>query len=322
MTVATLTGARLSQLSRCPRQAAYGALGTPEDETPVDMALYFRRGHFMSRLRHLEYAEQYGADQVELEREIPWALGTGHADIYIQPTRTIVEVVSTVSPSALIEALKIDQAKTYVVLDPEAERAVVDVINPSSLAPAHSIPVRVADDDEAEVHEKVAQVVRAVESGGEELPARVCERPSQARSYLCPFASTCFAGWQEPEHDIDSPEARRLAAELLALDRARREAKAVVSELDGRWRDVTGELAEIVPAGKTHLGAVTITRTPVAGRVTFGLSTARKAGYWTPEDEARFEAFLKRGEPHERWSVVRDGEGPLVDTDDYGEVPF
>jgi hypothetical protein len=322
--VTDLTGPRLSQLSRCPRQAAYGALDTPEDPTPVPMAVYWRRGHVYQRLRFEEYAAEHGRDNVEFERPIPWPLGEGHADIYVKPTKTIVELVSTVAPSHNMLALKFQQAKCYLHFDPEAERAVVEAINPSRLEPAETFPVRVSDEDAAEIDAAVAAVQHAIESGGDRMPERVCEKPSDARQHLCPFATTCFAGWTAPAPvPLDDPAAVQAAVDAYKARVKRDEAKAILKDADQDWQDAVGVLAEYVPAGKHTVGGLTVARTSVKARETFSFANARKAGALAEPELERLSAFVKVGEPHERWTIERNGE-PLDDAaaDDFGDVPF
>lgn len=84
---------------------------------------------------------------------------------------------------------------------------------------------------------------------------------------------------------------------------------------------MTGELAELeLPAGKTHLGALTVRRTPVKGRTSFRYSVAVKAGALDP---GQVSEFVSVGQGYDRWEVERDGEGPLVDPEDFGEeAPF
>lgn len=319
MSVRELTGLRLSETARCLRQAAYRGLGAPEDEPPADVQLYFRRGHFFGRLRAAEYADEYGADAIQVEREIPWPGGTGHADIYVIPTRTLVEVVSTVAPTPLMLGHKIEQVKRYLHYDPEAEHAVVEHINPSRLAPVDAFPVRLTDDDRERIDAETAALLIAVAvDNASELP-RVCSKPGDARQQLCPFADTCFAGWQQPEVELDSPEARQLAAEGLQLARARREAQAEAKETDEAWRDWQARAVEAgVPEGVSRIGPVVVKRTLVAGRETFRRQVAEKAGIWTTADSERFRDFLSIGQPHERWTVEQDGDGPVVTGDDFG----
>lgn len=324
MSVRELTGLRLSESARCVRQAAYRGLGAPETEQPFDVQLYFRRGHFFGRLRAAEYRDEYGADAIQTEREIPWPGGVGHADIYVIPTRTLVEVVSTVSPTPAMLGHKIEQVKRYLHYDPEAEQAVVEHVNPSRLAPVDAFPVRLTDDDRERIDGETAALLIAVAvDNASELP-RVCSKPGDARQQLCPFADTCFAGWTAPEFELDSPEARQLAAEGLRVKLERDAAKAVLDVADEGWRDWQARAVEAgVPEGVTRIGPVVVKRTLVAGRESFRRQRAEKAGIWTAADSERFRDFLSIGQPHERWAVEQEGDGPVVEADDFGdEAPW
>lgn len=299
----TLTGPRLSELSRCVRQCAYTALGAARDEPP-DLSVYFRRGHFFGRLRYEEYAERYGRDQVEREREIPWRFGAGHADIYVRPERRIVEVVSTVTPSPATLGHKIEQVKQYLMLDAEAERASVDVIDPSRLTPVQSLPVHVTDDDCTELAQRIEALGEALAANEAELAPRACTRPSEARGRLCPYASTCFAGWVEQPADLSSLQAEDAYRLVAMRKRELDEARTLAEIRDAAYREALGLAEEAgAPEGRSRAGGVELNRVTVKGRETFALATARKAGAWTAADDERLGPFVRFGEPSTRWSV-------------------
>jgi len=296
-----------SATARCARQGAYKILGAHEDEEPVDVTVYHRRGHFFELLRAREYEETFGADNIERQRLVHWqAAGhtfAGATDIYVKPLKRIVEVVSAVGPTKEVYLRKIEQAAFYGVLDPEAESVHVDLLDPSKLAPAESIPVRITDDTRQEVERKIAAVAIAIESHGEDMPDRVCSHPREARHHLCPYASTCFAGHQEPEHVIDDDDTAVSVHLAFAMAERRKAAKAEYDHLDAAYRQATDRLAEHIPPGKTHVGPYTVTRSDVKGRETFRYSVAVAAGALDP---AQVAAFVNIGEPHTRWKIEGD----------------
>ena len=320
MSTRELTGLRLSEVARCPRQAAYRGLSVPEDEPPYDVSLYYRRGAFFQKLREAEYAAEYGRDQIEVEREVPWPGGTGHADIYVRPTKTLVEVVSAVSPSAKMLGLKIEQVKRYLHYDPDAELALVEHIDPSRLAPIDSFPVRLTDGEGERIDREVAGLLASLDSGGADLPDRVCARPNEARQYLCPFASACFNGWEEPVADIDSPEAWDLGAEGLRLQARRQDRGIDKRKIDEEWRDWQLRCQSAgVPEGTSRVGGALIKRTKVKARESFRFAVARQAGALGERDLERLAPYLTTGEPHERWTIEQGDGEPIVAGDDYGE---
>lgn len=320
MAVAEVTNVRgiTSGMARCARQGAYAALHTEPDPPLFEMEEFYRRGHFMERLRLMEWDARYPGE-VEKKRPIPWeAAGRvfhGEADGYHTPERKIIEVVSSVSPSRHTIGLKVAQARTYVALDSEAESAVVDVIDPSRLAPADQIAVVVTDDHRAEVQAKVAAVGLALESNGAEMPARVCDRPGQAQSMLCPFASTCFAGFEEPSRfEITDPKAMDAAARVLSAEADERIHKAALKEVAEAKKQAQADLLEYTPEGKSVVGPFDISRWHVNGREDIDRAAADAAGVdLTP--------FVKQGAGHDRIAVKKTMRGDNGDID-YGSVPF
>ncbi len=306
-----------SSMARCVRQAAYRALGHEPAEPPYAVREYLRRGQVCERLRAAEYDAAYGADRVQRHRRVSWHAGgvdfNGEIDIYLPDERCVVEIVSAVSPSPLTLGHKIEQARQYVVLDPDADKALVDVIDPSRLVPADSLPVTVTAEHEREVRERVGQVDEALRSGGERMPPRVCGKPSDAGKYYCPFAHVCFDGWEAPELSLDGPEALAAAERLHTAKRALAQAKLAADAADVVWRESQAAAAELIPPGKTQVGGYDVTRTQVPGRTTFRYSVAVKAGAIDPAAAAD---FVRVSEPYERWDVKLDDD----DGYDDGEV--
>lgn len=322
--VLDFTGARgvTSGMARCARQGAYAALATQPDPTPVDMAEFFRRGKWFEMMRLAEIEAVHGKENVQRARRVPWEAGgelfAGEMDGYLPLVRTAVEIVSSVAPSADAIGHKVEQCRTYIVLDPEAERGIVDVINPSSLVADEHIPVTVNARQREEVLAKVEAVGAALESGGADMPDRVCEHPREARGRMCRFAGTCFAEFVEPWVELDDPEVKQAAAAAWQALELRVEHTRALVTADRDYRDQLDRLAELgVQPGKTTIGDIDIARTVVKGKTTFKFALAVKAG---AVDRSQVEEFVTVGAPHERWTLKRRGEGDLLEPDDF-EMP-
>ena len=322
MTTATLTGARWSLAARCARAGAFSALGTEEPEPDVQTRRYFARGRMFEGYVAAQLIAKYGAEDIERQRVIPWGDGwEGHADAYIRSERTLVEVFSTVAPRGIGVEDKMLQVAGYLLHDPEAERAQVYVVNPSDLSCEDVYPVVLTDERREEVESIVAAIRRAVETNGDEMPPCSKALPTACRYSGCPYSEIAWEGWEPPAAvEFDGPEVQKTALRLWQADTAKKRAKKEADALEEECRELQRQLgAAGIPTGKVKVGAVEFQRTPVAGRETFSMSMARKAGLWTPAHDDYFGSCLKVGEPHERWSVKRvDGE----DFDlDFGEVP-
>lgn len=311
-----------SALARCPRQAAYAALGTEPEPPPVPMAEYFRRGQWFEMMRFAEIRERNGVAEVERHRLVHWqAAGrefTGQIDIYEKPTKTVVEVVSLVAPSQDMLAHKIEQARQYVILDPEAEKGRVDAINPSRLTVDESFPVIVRDKDRAALNDRIRQLEVALRTDGAEMPERCCQHPREAAGRLCSFKDTCFDGWVEPVIYLDGPELRLAAASAWETEQKRQELKRQLKAVDEERADRLAVLAELGVDGKAVLGDVEVTRTHVKGRTTFKYALAVKAGVI---DETAVADFVTVGSPSERWSLSRIGDQALLTEEDFGDEP-
>lgn len=314
-----LTGTRLSELAACPRRCACRALGHEAAEPPARQRRYLVRGQMFESYVALQFEAKYGKTAIERQREIPWALGTGHADIYIRPEKLIIEVVSTVGGN--IDA-KIRQARLYLMHDPEAETAAVYVVDPSSLDAEDLIPVHTDDHQLAELEERIAAVQAAIDGGP--LPDCVHATPPGCRYSGCPFTQSAWADWQPPTPvDLsDTPGLVSLTADFYRAKQTREHAKAQLEDAESVYRDAKEALAEILALPKIpyRAGPFEVSRTQVAGRVTFSFARACETGAIPPAMQDALAPFVKVGHPHSRINIRRVSDEPVPD--DWGAVPF
>jgi hypothetical protein len=142
---------RLSELARCARQAAYRGLGATPAERDRKVENWFERGHLYEDYVHKQLVKQYGADDVERERPIPWPHGVGHADFFIRSRKWLVEVKTTTTPftSKPLFEQAVQQLRCYLHFDPEAETGALYLIDPNDLLAEleELVPVGVWDVD-------------------------------------------------------------------------------------------------------------------------------------------------------------------------------
>lgn len=314
-----LTGARLSALARCPRQCAYTALGVVEDDPPVDMTRFFARGHLFNMYVKHQLAAKHGAGNVRSEVDVPWPLGTGHADHVVDSENLAVEVVSTVSPSAKTFEFKARQVKSYMRFG-GWENGAVYVIDPSSLKAEDVLPVKLTDEDREEIDRIVPLVATAIQPDiGVDILPRVCSKPGDARQYLCAFASTCFKGWEPPAAgENDQLEARRAALDLYQAKQRERNLKAQLSVAEDDRKAAQSVLSELLDPGETRVGPFVVKRTVVKGRTTVRAELL-KSGL---VDAELIGDYVKVGDQHERYEVTRDDDAPALSGDDFGPNPL
>jgi hypothetical protein len=317
-----LEGARLSELARCPRMGALGAIGTQRADWRDIERRYLTRGRMYGKFVAEQLALRYPGG-IEVEREIPWPHGTGHADVYIKPEKMIVEVVSTVTPSPQMLAFKMTQARLYLHFDPEAEHAQVYVIDPSSLMRDAALPVVLGDEDREQIEEWVADVGRAKETG--DLPERVCRKPEDGRSHLCPFVEPCFEGWEPvPRGILDDPEIYELAQKHHLIAEQERVSRTAVSHLATERKEIEQKLADQLEPGEYEAADLVVRRTHVAAGERLSVAKVRAAGFGHLLD-GPLGPFVTISGEHDRWKVERrEGDALSANTYDWedAEVPF
>ena len=324
-----LTGARLSSLARCPRQCAYTALGAEGNEAGDQMQRYLARGRVFEEYVVRQFEQKYPGG-VETQREIPWPLGVGHADIYVPQEKLLVEVVSTVSPAGAILGFKIEQVKLYLHFDEEAERAAVYVVNPSDLRREDLLPVKLTSEDKERQLKSITEVAKAMGPDGlgpptpDYMPACVADSPDDCRfGHMCSYTDLAWADWEPPAAEDVPEEAVELLMRLAAKDRAYKAAEASTSGVKHERDEIREALLPLLQPGVEYVaGGVSVKLTQVKGRETFRLAPARTAGAITPGLEEALQPWINVGEPSVRWNLTVDDTADLNFEEDYGDVPF
>ena len=318
---------RWSHAARCNtgRMAALGLLGAePKPLTDRERGR-FQRGKDAQVYIGKQFEEKYGADQIEHERAVPWPSGEGvlpigelHEDIFVRSEGMVVEVKSTESIDGLFESALL-QVKGQVYFDPEAESGALAFVD-RDYQITDLFPVVVTEEDAQEIEGIAANIVHAGKTG--ELPARVCESPSEGIAHLCPFIGRCFEGWEPPSGE-ERDDLAPLASEAYLAKRDLDAAKRGIGHLEERWQAAREALsaADLPPKLPVTAGRIIVKRTAVAGSETFSLAKAKQLGLFTDADAERFHSVIKVGSGHDRFALDRVDDGLLdVGVDD--EVPF
>lgn len=291
---------RWSMAVRCPRMGALALRGTESDPPDEVQQGYFRRGKQLQADVYESYRLQYGDENLIVEKPIPWPAGIAHGDIYVRPERLAVEVKSTASMLPLDHHLA--QLAGQVEFDPDADRGLLILVNPSNLT-RRPIPMPVVTDD---MRDKVHQIADAVARSADPaapLPDRVCQRPSEAVGRFCPFAAVCFHDWQPPDPIVLAPTVAALVADLDLADTEVRDAKDDLAAREHRRDTIRAELRKTLEPATSYLSPddeLVVQITEVAGRVTWDVKTAIETGVVDP---AALEPFRKEGRGHERWRI-------------------
>lgn len=320
---------RWSMASRCARMASYGLLGVePDPPTPRQQGR-FARGRDAGRYFARQMAAKHGEANVRFEHAVPWpappALPVGelHIDVGVMSERLAIEAKSSKWIDSMLDAAII-QVAGAVHFSPDFDAGLVVFLD-GDYQITNEYPVFLNDELIEKVEGIAAAVVAAGAGGFSALPDRICEKPSDAISHMCPFADVCFQGWEPPEPlgpaDFEFDLSKR-ASEGWIIQRDLRAAKGNVEELQARWDAWKEDMIALeVPSGvEIVAGPVKIKRIDVKGRETFSLAKARTAGVWGPGDEERFGPFTKIGEPSVRFDLTRrDGD---LDLEFGDEAPF
>lgn len=308
---------RWSMASRCARQGAYALLGEEPAEPDEQTRRYFLRGKQIGRYVVEQLEAKFGATDVVAEKAVEWPAGIGHADAFVQSEALTVEVKSRTSLEVTDDDLA--QIAGYMHFDPDSERGGLILVHPSSLD-ERVLPVLLTDELRGQVEEAVERVVRAGKTG--ELPERCCERPSDARSKMCPFAEVCFSDWTAPPVIQVNGQVAELAPELYRAELDTKQARRLTAEAEARRDELRAQLRDVLEPGMVYeAGGYRLRRTVVKPRVTYDVASALKAGQLA---EANVAAFRRVGQGHDRWSVdaLDDGQ-PAIPSDDFGEeAPF
>ncbi len=307
----TLTGIRPSLWARCPTAAVFQGRGEPEAEHAPEVEQYFFRGHVFEEIVMRQIIAKHGADNVERQVVIPIpGIGEGHADGYLRKEKTLIEIKSTTTPypSADTFAYAVRQLRIYLAYHGEAEQGALYMLNPNVMKPADIYTVKLTDADRDEIADEISYIIFATDEQGPELAdhgherLRPCTKPSQARGRMCPFAATCFAGWEPPApHEIDDPSVLKAASELAALVEEERQHNAAVKALEETKKALKAELADVLPEkGETVVGPFLLRTWPVKPRVSVSAKALEAAGIdpylYSTVGEARQEVRIEKAE--------------------------
>lgn len=296
------TGARWSSAVVCPRRAVYDHFGAPQTEPSDQVKRWRRRGKAVEQAIRGEIISDLRAQNRRPRREevVPWPasdpLGEGHLDCYVPHTREAIEIKSRAGAS--LDASAALQVAGYCLNHPNAETAQVVSVDPSSFDEVW-YPINV----EALIpHIRELEQTVVAACGGGDLPDRVCRHPGEAEGRFCPYAPTCFEGWERPTPDVLllDAEAVRLADATDETSRLEREAKAAKERRDALRAELRPHLAAGAELETPSIAK--LKRTEIAGRQTLSLTDMASAGYSLP---AELEPFKSVGKPSERWTVTR-----------------
>lgn len=316
---------RWSMAVRCPRQAGYALLGeepAPENE---DTLLLFERGLLDEQWFCDNVLEpKFGADNIIRQKAVPWPatglpIGELHGDAFVVSEGIPWEIKSRADG----EPADFDfiQLAGAIHFDADAGDTGVLAVIDRNLQREY-IPVVLNDEMVEQVEDIAAQVVTCARTG--ELPQRVCSKPADGRSRMCPFVSTCFADWTPPDAiDLDGDVAV-LALDVMHAQNRKREATKTLEQADTEYRELAARLAEWdLQAGRDYVGAgVKVKRTEFPDSERFSLLKARKAGMWTPSDDERFSPFLSFSGGHNRWAIEQTGPTQPAVNDFGDEAPW
>ena len=318
---------RWSAASKCARWAALGLLGAEPAEPTARQQRLWRRGRQLGSDRAQQLEERFGAENVIREKAVPWPakglpLGELHVDAFVIPEKLSVEVKSSTSPESILDSA-ITQLAGEMHFDPESENGALMIVDPTGYEDDILVPVLLTEDLIARVEEIAADVAAAAKGGS--LPDCSCASPGGCRMLGCPFTDEAWKDWSPPDPRALDGEAAQLVSALYWAKQAKARQKAQLDEVDEQYRKICARLLDLgIEAGMDYMvGPLKLRRVAVAGRETFSLTTARKAGVLDESTLTLLEPFIRVGEPHDRWYVDRVGDGEVIATEeDFGETPF
>lgn len=341
MTTVASPSLRWSSVRDCPRKAVFEATDAPARERTLAEERQMFRGRSVGhdfvvalatanrwKVRvdsgpdywlppELRLRDGDDPDEVHAvaELKVAWELGTGHADLYVIETDTVVEVLSSQSAGADQIHSKLLQARGYArAID--AQSIALAVVDPATLEEDRIVVTSSSPQWETlsqECDERIAQVLQWRDSGT--LPARVCGKPSDAWGHFCAYAAHCFEGWTpDPLAVLDDPQVHELAVRLAHVKAKRREIGSTDKELEAEQKLIQTSLAESVDPGVYQVGRVKLGRS-IRSRDSFKLALAKEDSR-LPADV--LEEFTGVSD-YEIWTAEILDQAAEVD---YGSSPF
>ena len=322
----TLTGIRPSLWARCVTAAVFQGRGADEAEPETEAREWFFRGHVFEEIVMRQIEAKHGKENVQRQVVIPIpGIGEGHADGYLIPEKELIEIKSTVAayPNSDTFQFGVEQLRRYLAYHGEAEMGYLYMVDPSRMKPADVYTVVLTEEDRAEIELQRAFISDAVRNPSHELANhgdltkwRPCSRPSQARSRLCPFAATCFEGW-EPEAAVEVTDQKALdaAVTLHAIKAEKRQHAAAIRALEEGEKTAQAELAEYVEPGEAIVGPFAVKRTHVVMQPKFSVRAYEAAG----NEMDDLADYFTAGSEYDKWTV---GKAEQAGETDFGEAPF
>lgn len=313
---------RWSMAARCARMASLALLGADPAPLTAREEGRFQRGKDAQRFHGRRLTAKYGEEHVIHEKAVPWPnpvpIGELHTDLVVVPERLAIEVKSSESVDSMFEAA-MTQLAGQVHYDEDVDKGLLVFLD-RDYQETDAFPL-ILTGEWVEIVEGIAKkVVHAGKTG--ELPERICARPSDGLSHLCPLIDKCFEGW-EPPPAAEMKDAAAIATRAYLAKRALDSAKGELAPLEEEYDAAKQALLEAgFPEGDTIAGPVLVKHTMVRGSHTFSLAKARKSGVWTGVDDERFHAFVSQNSGHSRWTFERVGDEPLDLGLDDDEAPF
>ena len=322
---ATLTGIRPSLWARCVTAAVFQGRGEAEAEHPPEAQEYFFRGHVFEEIVMRQIVAKHGADNVERQVVIPIpGIGEGHADGYLKTEKALIEIKSTTAafPNSDTFTNGVNQLRIYIAFHPEAVQGYLYMLDPNRMKPADVYTIVLPDDERENIREERRHIVAAVANGTDVSLAhrgkewRPCTKPSQARGRMCPFAASCFEGWEPPApNEIPDPAALSAASELAAIKGEIRTHEQAVKALEEGKKATEAVLLELTEPGDNLIGPFMVKRSDVKRSPSFSMKAAEAAGF----PVQTLDEFLR---PGAEYSTFRVAKAEDVGDVDFGEAPF
>lgn len=315
MTTFVKTEVRASEVARgCDRMSVLRALGAQSDEPDDEQKEWFSRGHLFEWYYGKQLDAKHGRENVIRQPTFEHPLGVGHSDFLIAPERLLVEVKSTQAGTLSTPVFDngVEQLRIAIHFHPDADRGALVMLNPSTLRAAEVYDVVNTEDDDERIDATFASIQNHIIA--ERLPDRVCHKPGNARGMLCPFATPCFEGWEEPlPYSVTDQEAVRLAALITTIQMKEKIALTEVAGLADEKKEAKQHLSEFLPEkGVSTVGPFSVQTWPVKGQVKVNAKALEAAGI----DPAPYST---RGNDRVEVRVSLADEAGDVE---YGDVPF
>lgn len=316
---------RWSMAARCARMSAYGLLGEQPEEPDETTQLRWVRGKMDETWwieNHLQ--AKHGEENVIREKAVPWPAeglpaGELHEDAFVVTEGMPYEIKSHLDGDPMDSDFL--QLKGALHFDQDVKEKVGALIVIDRDLKWEALPVFLRDEDIEEVEQRAADVIRAGKT--RELPARVCEKPADARGRMCPFAEVCFAGWERPDPLHLDGDIALVALDLMHAQTRAAAAAKLAKELDAEKKAIAERLTEwdLVPGLEYSGAGVRVKRTHVDATEKLSLKNLRDAGALTDELDTVLRPFITASGEHDRWKITPVDEIEL-DEDDFGEAPF